>query len=194
MTLSLWNVCWSSLWTIFASHEVFFQPELERAGCFTLLFSFRDSDWFSSMLFVEWYDSSIPIASASLEAFLPSVEIINLVSRVMKFALPYQIGLHTHSNDPMASLIPKNILDAGFVHDTWMPGVCPIISIQHADHASIQCLGFGALALCFSETYYASLTSFNCSCTWSWLRAEKLFAVLWINMQMDISQTSTRGL
>ena len=76
------NIC--IVWSRFPSHS------RERAGCFPLLFLYVDSDLFSSLLSVEWHDSSIAIASASLVAFILSAEIITLVSRVMKFALSSQ--------------------------------------------------------------------------------------------------------
>ena len=50
---------------------------------------------------------------------------------------------------------------------------------QHADHFRPY-----LMALCFCQTYCASITALNCSCIWSWLRAENTFAVLWINMQI----------
>ena len=46
---------------------------------------------------MELFDSSIPIASASLAAFIPFAEIITLVASEMKFALSSQKGLPTHS-------------------------------------------------------------------------------------------------
>ena len=92
----------SSLWTVCASYEVFTSARFgERVGCFPLLFPYIYSGWFSSLLFVGWYDSSIPIASASLAAVcwnhhfgIQSDEICTS-----------QKGLPTHSDDPMASLI-----------------------------------------------------------------------------------------
>ena len=72
---------------------VFFQPALGKGWLFSFIHIYIDYDWFSSLRFVEWYDSSIPTASASLAtfiAFIPSTEIFTLVSRVMKFALSSQ--------------------------------------------------------------------------------------------------------
>ena len=51
--------------------------------------------------------------------------------------------------------------------------ICPKIypARTTSDHASIQWLG----ALCFCQTYYASITAYSYSCTWAWLRAENTF-------------------
>ena len=95
----------------------FFSQSRDWAGCFRLLFPCIDPDWFSNLLFVEFYDSCIPIASASLAAFIISAEIITLVASVMKCALSSQKGLPTHSNDPMSSLIPEKCI--GF----WIPSM-----------------------------------------------------------------------
>ena len=99
------NIC--IVWSLWSGQR------WERAGCFPLLFPYIESDWFSSPFFVEWYDSSIPIASTSLAAIIPSTEIVILVSKVMEFALSSPKWLPTHSNDPIASLILENPLDVG---------------------------------------------------------------------------------
>ena len=129
----------SSFWKIYALHKVFFQPELEKGWLFSFLFPYIDSNWFSALLFVEWYDSSASIASASLAALNPSAGVITLVSRMMTFALSSQKGLPTHSNDPMACLIPDKSLWC------WISSMilrrtrlrCQMLAlkfIQHADH------------------------------------------------------------
>ena len=104
----------SSLWSIYASYEVFFPARVGKGLVFSFLFPYIDPVWFSSLLSVEWYDSSIPIDSALLADFIPSAEIITLVSRVAKFALSSQKDcLHIQ----MILWHPwyrKNSLDAGF--------------------------------------------------------------------------------
>ena len=79
--------------------------------------SLPEFDWFSSLLFMEWSDSSIPNNFVSLAAFIHSTVIITLVSRMMKFALPSQKGLPTHSNDSMVSFIPEICLGS------WIPSM-----------------------------------------------------------------------
>ena len=129
------NVCIA--WSLF-----FFNQSWERTGCFPLSFPYTDSDWFPGLHFVECCGSCIPIASASLTAFIPSAEVITLVSRVMKFALSSQKGLPTYSNDYMALLITNKFLGC------WIPSMifvrarlgCQMFAlgcqmfIQHADH------------------------------------------------------------
>ena len=179
----------------------FFSQRWERAGSFPLLFPHIDSDCFPSPLFVEWFDSFIPIASACLAAFIPSTEIITLVSRVMTFALSSQKGLPTHFK------WSYGILDTGqiswmlySVHDTcesktWVPNVCPK---YHQACGPLQNMeASSALRHCVSVIPIMPpsplITAFSCSCAWSWLRAANTFTFLWINMQIDILQISTRG-
>ena len=122
------NMC--IVWSIFFSHS------LERVGCFPLLFPYIYSNWFSSLFFVVWCDSSIPIASAlevticwNRQFDIQNDEICTLLLK----------GLPTHSNDPMATLIPEKSLGC------WIPSMilvrsglgCQMFSlkfIQHVDH------------------------------------------------------------
>ena len=86
------------------------------------------------------------------------------------------------------------------VHDTcesktWVPNICPKIHPACGPLQNMQ--AFSTLGNCVSVIPIMPpsplSTAFSCSCTWSWLRASSTFAFLWINMQMDILQTSTRG-
>ena len=101
--------------------------------------NFPSRIWKGLVIFLYWFHASIligyPVSSfASLTAFIPSAGIITLVSRVMKCAFSPQKGLPTHSNDPMASLIPAKSLYCLMlaVHDTcekrtWLPIICPTV-------------------------------------------------------------------
>ena len=100
--------------------------------------SLPESDWFSSLLFMEWCDSSIPNNLVSLAAFIHSAEIITLVSRMMKFALPSQKGLPTHSNDPMVSLIPEISLGSWIPSMTfvWTRLWCQMFALKFIQHVN----------------------------------------------------------
>ena len=87
------------------------------------------------------------------------------------------------------------------VHDTcesktWVPNVCPKIHPACGPLQNMQ--ASSALEHCVSVIIIMHPsplnTAFSFSCTWPWLRAANTFAFLWINMQMDILQTSTRGI
>ena len=60
-----------------------------------------------------------------------------------------------------------------------------VLSITHTHIRTLYISTFGGLS--------PLSTAFSCSCTWSWLRTANTYAFLWINRQMDILQTSTRG-
>ena len=130
------TVAWvqSSLWSIYASYEVFFPARVGKGLVVFLIVSIHWLWLLSSLLSVEWYDSSIPIVSASLAAFIPSAEIITLVSRVVKFALSSPKGLLTHSNDPMASLIPEKFLGC------WIPSMILVRTGLGCQMFALKCI------------------------------------------------------
>ena len=155
----------------------FFSLSWERAGCFPLLFPYIYSDWFSSLLFVGWYDSSIPIASASSAAFcwnhhfgIQGDEICTFTKRIAyTFKWSYDI-LDTGK-------IPW-MLDS--VHDTcenrtWVSNVCPKIHPTCGPLRIMQ--ASSSLGHCISVKPIMLPSQRSASCTWSWLRAENIFAV-----------------
>ena len=79
---------------------------------------------------------------------------------------------------------------------TWVPIICPKIHPACRPLQTVQ--ASIALGHCVSVKSIMPpsplSTEFSGSCTWPWLRAGNTFAFSWINMQLAISQTSTRGL
>ena len=170
----------SSLWTICASQS-FFQPALGNCWLFSFIVSVHRFWLVSSLRFVKWYDSFIPIASASLAAW----------SLLLKSSLWYPEWWNLHPPHKKDCLhiqmilwhpwFRTNLLGAWFrpwyVWETWVPNVCPKIHPACGPLQNMQ--ASGALGHCVSVIPPPPLsTALSCSCTWSWQRAHLHFCEL----------------
>ena len=95
----------------------FSEPQLGKGWLFYLWFPYIDSDWFSSLLSLQWYDSSIPIFSASFSSLYPFCWNHHFGIKSDEICTLFPNWLRTHSNHPRASLIPEQFLGC------WIPSI-----------------------------------------------------------------------
>ena len=115
---------------------------------------------------------------------IQSDKICTLLTKRIRYTFKWSYGI---LDTGQISWMLDSVLDT-CESKNWVPNVCPKIHPPCGSSTLGHCLSVIPI------TPPSPLnTAFSCSCTWTWIRAAATFAFLWINIQMDMLQTSIRG-